>query len=68
LKSSGISDCKRRDAQKTKEISKKMKKALEFENRIQEKEFDRASFRKFWQELLILFSATYFSPGADLHR
>ncbi|XP_016466183.1 G-patch domain-containing protein C1486.03-like [Nicotiana tabacum] len=36
--------------QKTKGISKKMKKVFEFENRMQEKEFERAIFREFWPD------------------
>ncbi|XP_009800956.1 uncharacterized protein LOC107795535 [Nicotiana tabacum] len=36
--------------QKTKGISKKMKKVLEFEKRMQEKEFERAFFREFWPD------------------
>ncbi|XP_059278924.1 uncharacterized protein LOC132033075 isoform X1 [Lycium ferocissimum] len=35
---------------KTKGISKKMKKVLEFEKRMQEKEFERAFFREFWPD------------------
>ncbi|TMW91606.1 hypothetical protein EJD97_014119 [Solanum chilense] len=35
---------------KTKGMSKKMKKVMEFEKRMQEKEFERAFFREFWPD------------------
>ncbi|CAN4123755.1 unnamed protein product [Withania somnifera] len=35
---------------KTKRISKKMKKVLEFEKHMQEREFERAFFREFWPD------------------
>ncbi|XP_051145469.1 meiotically up-regulated protein C1442.13c [Andrographis paniculata] len=46
--------CNREDhkisTSKTKGISKKMKKLLEFEKKMEEKEFDRAFFREFWPD------------------
>ncbi|KAL5542998.1 hypothetical protein UlMin_010708 [Ulmus minor] len=39
-----------RPSKKSKALSKKMKKMQEFEQRLQEKEFERAFFREFWPD------------------
>ncbi|MCD9642262.1 hypothetical protein HAX54_028953 [Datura stramonium] len=46
----GVEEEMRKVFLKTKGMSKKMKKALEFEKRMQEKEFERAFFREFWPD------------------